>query len=356
VKVLYDYQGFMQRHGGVSRYFVELTAAMKALGGFEAVIPSFYTDNQYLSHKKVFLTGRPFKGKVRVMSALNKVISRRSLASSYDLFHPTYFQAYFLSYLKSPFVITVHDLIHHMYGGEYVRDDGTRLNMQTLCARAARIIAVSEATKDDLCRLVDVPDSKVGVIHHGTNLCYHGEECLHAGRYILYVGERDGYKNFSFLLSAVAPVLKSELLDLVCVGLRSFNGAEKALIKHLDVSPRVHHVQVTTSGELASLYHFASAFCYPSLHEGFGIPLIEAFSCGCPAVASAIPAFKEVSGDAAEYFDPTDPVSVRSSIQKVVLHPQKSGDLVRKGYDRVKMYTWEKAAKATVAVYQGAIG
>lgn len=355
MKVLYDYQGFMQRHGGVSRYFVELTTAMKSLDGFEAVIPSFFTDNQYLPKKKVFLTSRPFKGKVRVMSALNRVISRRSLGSAYDLFHPTYFHPYFLSRLKSPFVVTVHDMIHHLYSGNYVRDDGTRLNMRVLCAKASWIIAVSQTTKEDLCRLLNIPDSKVAVIHHGTNLCYHGEERLHAGRYLLYVGERDGYKNFELFLSSAAPVLKIEGLDLVCVGSRPFAGHEKALIARLGVSARVLHIQVTTAGELASLYHFASAFCYPSLHEGFGMPLLEAFSCGCPVVASAIPSFQEVAAGAAEYFDPKDTSSLRSSVERVVLDLRRSEDLVRKGHERLKEFSWDRAARATLEVYQAAV-
>jgi len=355
VKVLYDYQGFMQRHGGVSRYFVELTAAMKSLEGFEAVIPPFFTDNEYLPKKRTFLTPRPFKGKVRVMSALNRVISRRSLGSAYDLFHPTYFHPYFLSRLKSPFVITVHDMIHHLYSGNYVRDDGTQLNMRVLCEKASRIIAVSQTTKEDLCRLLEIPDSKVAVIHHGTNLSYREEERVHADRYLLYVGERDGYKNFRFFLSSTAPFLKTEGVDLVCVGFRPFAGAEKALISRLGVGARVRHIRVTTAGELASLYHFASAFCYPSLHEGFGMPLLEAFSCGCPVVASAIPSFQEVAADAAECFDPKDSSSLRSSVEKVVLDSKRSQDLVRRGHTRVKMFSWERAAKATLEVYQTAV-
>ena len=345
----------MQRHGGVSRYFVELTHAMKSLVGFEAVIPSFFTDNQYLPNKRIFLTQRPFKGKVRIMSAINRAVSRRSLGSSYDLFHPTYFHPYFLSRLKSPFVVTVHDMVHDLYGADYVRDDGTRSNMRVLCRRAARIIAVSQATRDDLCRLLDIPDSKVAVIHHGTNLRYAGERSLHAGRYLLYVGERGGYKNFEFFLSSVAPLVKAEGIELVCVGSSPFAWNEKRLMDRLGVRDKVYHAQVTTAGELASLYHFASAFCFPSLHEGFGMPILEAFSCGCPVVASATPSFQEVAAGGAEYFDPKDPPSVRSSVERVVFDSEKSENLVREGRERMKLFSWERAAEATLEVYKAAV-
>ena len=146
-----------------------------------------------------------------------------------------------------------------------------------------------------------------------------------------------------------------EGLDLVCVGSRPFAGHEKALMARLGVSARVLHIQVTTAGELASLYHFASAFCYPSLHEGFGMPLLEAFSCGCPVVASAIPSFQEVAAGAAEYFDPKDTSSLRSSVERVVLDLRRSEDLVRKGHERLKEFSWERAARATLEVYQAAV-
>jgi glycosyltransferase involved in cell wall biosynthesis len=246
-------------------------------------------------------------------------------------------------------------MIHHLYGEDYVRDDGTRSNMRVLCSKAARIIAVSQATKDDLCRLLGMPDSKVVVVHHGTNLCYNGEESLHEGQYLLYVGERGGYKNFEFFLSSAAPVMKESGLDLVCVGSHPFVGNERSLMDQLGVTDRVKHVQVTTQGELARWYHFALVFCYPSLHEGFGMPLLEAFACGCPVVASATPSFQEVAADAAEYFDPTDPSSVRSSLEKVIADPQQSENLVHKGHDRLKSFSWDRAARATREVYQTAI-
>ncbi len=172
---------------------------------------------------------------------------------------------------------------------------------------------------------------------------------------MLYVGERGGYKNFQFFLSAAAPVIRTEQLYLLCVGSRPFAGDEKALMNRLGVRGSVHHISVTTAGELASLYHFASALCYPSLHEGFGIPLLEAFACGCPVVASTIASSQEVAADAAEYFDPKDPSSARSSVERVVLDPKRCEELVRRGRERLKLFSWERAAKATLEVYKAAV-
>jgi glycosyltransferase involved in cell wall biosynthesis len=345
----------MQPHGGVSRYFVELIQALELLGSFEAHVPEFFTDNQYLERKRALLTHRPFKGKVRLMSALNRRISLRSLRCRFDLFHPTYFKPYFLPRLTTPFVVTVHDMTHDLFGHEHVRDDGTRLNRRVLCEKAARIIAVSQATKNDLCRLLNVPDSKVAVIHHSTSLRYHGEECLHPGKYLLYVGERSGYKNFDFLLSSLAALVRRERLDFVCVGSHPFSAIEKALISCLGLGQYVLHRNVSTSAELVSLYHFASAFCYPSLHEGFGMPLLEAFSCGCPVVASSISSFSEVAGEAVEYFDPKDASSIASSVERVILDARRAAALMELGRQRLKFFSWEKAARATLEVYRSAI-
>ena len=355
MKVLYDYQGLLQRHGGVSRYFVELITAMTKIGGVEPVLPAFYSDNQYLPRKRVLLTRRQFKGKVRLMRVLDRRISLRSLRSDYDLFHPTYFQPYFLGRLKRPFVVTVHDMAHHRFAEDKLRDDGTRRNMALLCEKASRIIAVSQATKSDLCALVGVPESKVTVIHHGSSFVYEGGERLYPRRYLLYVGERDGYKNFSFFAMAISSVLMKADLHLVCVGSRPFSREERNAFESNDIKSRVLHVNVSTGTELANLYHFAEAFCYPSLHEGFGIPLLEAFACGCPVAASAIPSFHEVAGEAVEYFDPKDPSSVRASVERIVGGAERALELKRKGRERVRCFSWEKAARLTMDVYRSAL-
>ena len=355
MRVLYDYQGFMQPHGGVSRYFAEIIRAMSRLEGFQALLPTYYTDNQYVEKRRIFITRRTFKGKVRVMAALNRRIAIRSLRSDYDLFHPTYFHPYFLGRARAPFILTVHDLAHHVFTGKHLRDDGTRSNMELLCRRAVAIVAVSYATKHDLCSLIGVPEEKVTVVHHATDLCYDGAVRMHPRRYILYVGERGGYKNFLFFLESVAGLLKGLHLDLLCAGSRPFSGEEDAAANRGSVRSLVRTVHVTTASELASLYHYADAFCYPSLHEGFGIPLLEAFSCRCPVVASSIPPFREVAGDAAEYFDPRNAASITSALENVLKSPRRASELARAGQERLSLFSWDAAARKTLAVYQAAL-
>jgi len=354
MRVLYDYQGFMQRYGGVSRYFVELTRAMRRQGGFEPLIPAFFTDNQYLEHTRTFLTHRPVKGKTRIMAALNRAISLRSLSSDYDLFHPTYFSPYFLDRLEKPFVVTVHDMIHELFDGGQVRDDGTAGNTRLLCDRAAAVIAVSRNTKDDLCRLLGLPEKKVSVVHHATELRYAGQARLHERPYLLYVGERGGYKNFELFAASVAPVLIRRGLDLVCAGGGALSQKERALLSGLGLADRVVQLSFADQGSLASLYHFAEAFCYPSLYEGFGIPLLEAFSCGCPVAASSTSCFPEIAGEAAEYFDPRDSSSIAQAVERAAFG--RRDELIRLGRERLSLYSWERSAAATLEVYRSVLG
>ncbi|MGA2642914.1 MAG: glycosyltransferase family 1 protein [Spirochaetia bacterium] len=353
MRVLYDYQAFMQRHGGVSRYFAELIGALSRMEGFEAKLPEMYSDNEYLRHKRTLLTRRSFKGKVRIMAALNHLWAAQALRGEFEIFHPTYYRPYFLKFLRRPFVVTVHDMIHELYP-EHVRDDGTAKNKKLLCRRASLIIAVSANTKNDLCRLLDVPPEKVTVIPHATSLSFDGSPRLVDRPYLLHVGGRSGYKNFAALLEAAALLLPRHGLDLVCAGGEDFSRAEVAAMREHGIADRVRHFKALSAGQLTSLYHFASVFVYPSLYEGFGLPLLEAFACGCPVAASRSSCIPEVAGDAAEIFDPRLVDSVAAAVERVLCNPSRSRQLVEAGMARLSFFSWEKTAAKTLEVYRKA--
>lgn len=217
MRVLYDYQAFLQRQGGIPRYFVELIGALEEIG-VDARLPKLFSDSEYLEYGMTFLTRRHFKGKEKILNALNRIRAARALKGDFDLFHPTYYSPYFLKALKRPFVITVHDMIHELFPSDYIRDDGTARNKRIVCEKASRIIAVSTNTKNDLCRLLNVPEAKVTVIPHATSLRYDGGPRVFERPYILYVGARSGYKNFATMLEAAATILPRHGVDLVCAG------------------------------------------------------------------------------------------------------------------------------------------
>jgi len=171
-------------------------------------------------------------------------------------------------------------------------------------------------------------------------------------KYILFVGSRSGYKNFNLFVEAITPLLvKDNELKLVCVGGGNFKEIENEKFKRLNIINKIYQYSVNDD-ILTYLYKKAVAFIFPSLYEGFGIPILEAFSCGCPVIASNTSSLPEVAGDAAVYFDPTDKLSMLNSIQKVIYNDELKKQLINKGIERVKEFTWEKTAEKTKMLYE----
>jgi glycosyltransferase involved in cell wall biosynthesis len=175
--------------------------------------------------------------------------------------------------------------------------------------------------------------------------------------YLLYVGVRSGYKNFKLFLKGVSQSSKLLLeFDVISFGGGAFNTAELDYIKSLGF--RHDQVGQLSGGDevLNSLYKGAAAFVYPSLYEGFGLPLLEAMVCMCPIICSNSSSMPEVVGDAAEYFNPMITEDISVAIERVVFSESRSLELVEKGLGRVKKYSWKKCAQETLAVYKNLLG
>jgi len=135
------------------------------------------------------------------------------------------------------------------------------------------------------------------------------------------------------------------------MGGKKFSQDETNLIQSLGLSTnKIRHINGDDQ-DLARLYRQASAFVYPSLYEGFGIPLLEAMSFGCPVVCSNTSSFPEVAGNACEFFDPYDHDSIAHALEKVLFSTELSKQLVELGKERIKSFSWEKCAAQTYAVY-----
>ncbi|MEG2946426.1 MAG: glycosyltransferase family 1 protein, partial [Bacteroidales bacterium] len=218
--------------------------------------------------------------------------------------------------------------------------------------RADRIIAISENTKKDIIEVLHIDPAKIDVVYHGVRPLtqeYHG---LHLPeRYVLYVGDRNSYKNFNQLLDAFAVLAQKEKdLCLICTG-KVFKKHEVSRIAALGLSNRVRQIRVNDL-ELKQLYQQASLFVFPSLYEGFGLPILEAFSYDCPVLVSNRSCFPEIAKDAALYFDPSSTDSLIDSASQILNDEALRGELCRKGSERVKSFTWEKTAQETQKVYE----
>jgi glycosyltransferase involved in cell wall biosynthesis len=362
MRVLYDHQIFdSQLHGGVSRYFYELLARSQGRPGVTARLSALLSNNAYLrgaafpAPRAFFPSLKPLR-KGGHITAVNRWHTLRQLRrGDFDLFHPTYYDPYFLPALGDrPFVLTVFDMVHELYPGLFKADDPTRARKARLVPRAAGLIAISESTRRDLVRLLGVPPERVRVVHLAApTLPAPRAPTGLPERYLLFVGQRGGYKNFLPFLSAVAPLLRAEQgLTLICAGGKVFSGAERAAIERERLGDRVLLHGSPDDAGLATLYRHALAFVYPSLYEGFGIPVLEAFACGCPAVVSRTSSFPEVGGDAAVYFDPEDPASMREAVARVAGDEQLRRELVARGARRASLFSWDRTATETLECYR----
>jgi glycosyltransferase involved in cell wall biosynthesis len=371
MRVLYDHQIFdLQQFGGISRYFSELMRSYSMAGtpSFELACP--YTTNAYLWEAPFLklntpLTRKCYKGSGLLNNILagrrNRPAAEKALrAGDYDLFHPTYYNPYFLPLLGGkPFVLTVHDMIHERYPEEYPTDDPTTVRKQRLVDQAAHIIAVSQSTKNDLIEFYNVQEERVSVVYHGcslTSMAKADSTVALPEKYLLYVGERSRYKNFAFAIRAMAPLFREQPgLQLLCVGGGVFTPEERALLAELGLAGRCTQMRLADA-ELVAAYSHAVALVFPSLCEGFGIPVLEAFTCGCPAILSRRTSLPEVGGDAALYFDPECGDELLSQVVRLLADNTLRAELVQAGRQRVRDFSWERAASETSAVYARVLG
>ena len=377
MKVLYDYQIFdAQRVGGISRYF-----AMLATGNDQSILGLRYTSNLYLLHAdfegiegwpkkdivEKLLGAARFPGASRLGGVYRRLAKReetgnrqqslqRLSEAAFDVFHPTYYDPYFLDALgDKPFVLTVHDMIHELYPELYGLDDQVRSWKRQLISKAAAIIAVSENTKKDLQAVYGVENSRISVIGHGSELKKTGKrQILVEGSYILFTGARGGYKNFYFALEAIAPLLLQPVgPSLVCIG-SAFSGEERKLFIELGVIDRVIHIGADES-DIYDLYAGALFLLFPSYYEGFGMPILEAFEAGCPVLLADSSCFPEIAGDAGLYFPPKDCASLLAAATELTRSPSLRTELADKGRERGKAFSWKRCRDLTRECYRGVV-
>jgi glycosyltransferase involved in cell wall biosynthesis len=376
MKILYDHQIFSyQRYGGISRYFFELMSAYAPMQDVDCELAIAYSENAYLAtNRKTKLNDIPWPSRSRstlrflVRYLINRQHSKRAVKlGAYDVFHPTFFDRSFVRVMPSrPFVLTLMDMTPEMFPElfpcksmyeRFVTAKWIKAKRH-LAQRATKLLAISQRTKDDAVRLFGIDPARITVTHLASSFdpSLRAKVTVDIERpYLLYVGTRSAYKNFHAFVGAIAPLLKADAdLVVLCVGGGAFNTSERKFFSELQISDRLTQVEASDP-ELAALYHSARAFVFPSLYEGFGIPILEAFSCGCPCVLSSASCFPEIARDAALYFDVDDEDSMTESIRKALYDESLRRELIARGLQRNKMFSWQKTAKETLAVYRSLV-
>jgi glycosyltransferase involved in cell wall biosynthesis len=227
---------------------------------------------------------------------------------------------------------------------------------------AKGVIAISEATRRDLIARYDVPAERIQVIHHGVDHSMHPAsresiiELQHRlglpEAYVLVVGTIQPRKNLERLVEAMSSVANAGLPhQLVIAGKRGWLATDvEAHIAKSPAANRVHYLGYVAASELPTLYSGAAAFCFPSLYEGFGLPVLEAMACGTPVVTANTSALPEVAGDAALLVDPADIASIGAALVRVLTDDSLRRDLTARGLARAAQFTWERSAEATIGL------
>lgn len=365
MKILYDHQIFsIQDYGGISRYFSELMNQFYTRKQLSFELALRYSNNSNLAnsvfsvHKNLF-KDRNFTGKGSLLYYQNKFYSIKHIKKNdYDIIHPTYYDPYFLKYTKKPFVLTIFDMIHEIYPEYFPKGDKVSANKSNLAEKAEKIIAISQNTKKDIINFLHIDQEKIEVIYLGNSMVGNTTEDLNEtqkkiidSKYLLFIGTRQSYKNFQFFLSSILSLFENDTdLKLICAGGGNFSDEENQFIDSIHLKNRVIQINVNDSF-LAELYSHALAFVFPSLYEGFGIPILEAFYCKCPVICSNSSSLPEVGSNAARYFDPKNQNSIANTISKVIYDENSLQKMRELGLDRLKYFSWKKTADNTHVLY-----
>lgn len=256
-----------------------------------------------------------------------------------------------------------------------------------LAARqAARIITLSHASARDLTRLLRVPPRKIAVVPAAPRDLFldvpdpadvaaardrYGPFFLSVGvlapqknlervlrAFAAAVSDREGFPGSAAYADSFTAMVDSRAIKLVLAGPPAGDYAEavlRPLARELDIVERVVFVGRTDDAALRALYHAALALVYPSLGEGFGLPIVEAMACGCPVVTSTVSSMPEVAGDAALLVDPHDVAALSGSLRDLLAAPALRADLAERGRARAALFTWDEAARQTLRCYDEVI-
>jgi glycosyltransferase involved in cell wall biosynthesis len=372
-----------QRAGGITRVFAELLPAMCALEPelHVALLASARPASSLPSHPQIVhrVTPHldPWLRPTRLLFPLRaplraRLIGRMPALNRESIWHSTHYSPPPAGW-SGPVVVTVHDCIHERFPTLFSgRVDGYYRNLKERAIRQCdQVIAVSEATAADVRRFYAVPGEHVTVVPHGFDPLFAGgiEAAPPASPFLLFVGGRFPYKNFGVLLEAYASWPQSNEVSLVVAG-PPWTRSEEAELHRLRLTGKVRLRVHPSDEDLARLYATAAGLVYPSLYEGFGLPLLEAMASGCPIIASRIPSTVEVAGEVPVYFElgvtsgdahfagpaaGTVSDQARESLSAGLTQALTEGrpsQRTTEGRRRAERFSWERAAQVTLGVYR----
>lgn len=266
-----------------------------------------------------------------------------------------------------PTVISVMDISYIHYPEMFKASDLYQLRNWTAYSvrNAKKIITISQSSKDDIIKYYKVSPDKAEVVYPGIKMNDDikdhkiKEKYNISGDYILFVGTLQPRKNIERLIEAFSKLSSNETKDdnlsLVIVGKKGwmYEGILESPKKY-GVENKVRFLDFVVDKDISSLYKNALCFVMPSLYEGFGLTILEAMSYGCPVITSNISSLPEAGGNAAEYVDPYNVDDIKGKIEKVITDKSLRGKMIKKGYEQVKKFSWEKSARKVLDILEEA--
>jgi len=303
---------------------------------------------------------RPFRIWERT-SVRSRILLRHSRRKNFDAFHSSYYSTVYERKLVK--LVTVYDMIPEM---KLSADNANWVSRETRLKKKALensdiVITISDNTKRDLLRIYPwISERRIETLHLGVSAEYsltpptldevneqYGIQ-LKPFSYFLFVGKRSGYKNFRVLMSLLREYATYREYTYVCVG-DDLVGEDYEQCNR-EWPKRFRFIPFVERSALSSLYRTALAFVYPSLYEGFGLPILEAMAAGCPVVCSNASSFPEVAGNAALFFEPNSVSSFFEAMETL-----RTGDRqfwVQAGLDNISRFSWDRSAERLISIYR----
>ena len=365
MKLVFDYKIFYrQSYGGISEYFLNLYNEIAKVNSNSVIICPLYKNKKlhFLNAKSKIGFYFPI-----LPSRLNFFFDRYNFFfSNYlirkkkpDIIHETYYSStdYTSSY-KIKKVCTVFDMINEKFSNFFLNSKMiTKIKKKTI-ERADHVFCISEKTKTDLIELFNVPKNKITVTLLAPSFApsrVSGSlvKTNFFGNSLLFVGSRYGYKNFENFLKAfsISKFLKKNF-KIIAYGGEKYGKYDYELIKKNNLTLKNIIFLNDKQFDLPFVYSNVSALIYPSIYEGFGLPLLEAMQSNCPVISSNGGSLPEVGGGGIKYFNPYDIENMSTVIEETLNSRQNLNQLIKYGINRYKKFSWSKCASQTMSIYK----
>lgn len=373
MKIGIDARLYGTKHGGIGRYTQELIENLQKIDKENEYV--IFCRKENFENIKVVKTWKKVLADIKHYSLKEQTILPRIFnKENLDLLHIPHFNVPL--FYKKPFIVTIHDITWHKIKGiaattlpaplYWIKHFGYQVVLKNAIKNSKKIIAPSNFIKSELVKYFKIQDSKIIVAYEGVSrltVTKTKSYVLIPNPYLLYVGNLYPHKNVESVVLALKildskfQIPNSRFSFVVVCSRDIFWKRLKRFVEKEKAQNFVKFIGYVSDEELAALYKNAEAFIFPSLFEGFGLPGLEAMACGTPVLASDIPVFREIYSDAAIYFNPKDVDDIVDKINNVIhLNALKRRSIINKGQKRAKMFSWQKMAEETLAVYENSIG